>query len=99
MIKEVTIANGNIINVDVYFSHTFKGRGGWHINLEATLEGEKFNSHVYTTDAQFIDALNDLKNEGTWDEVQAYYSDTFLSDFDEELCEWIEDTLEKSEEE
>jgi len=89
--KTITIANGQTFDLTLYFSNTFKGRGGWNINLEADLDGKKFKSHIYTTDARFIDELNEMKSEKSWDEVQQFYSDNFLSDFDEELCEWIED--------
>jgi len=96
MIHTITISNGQKIDLPMYFSNTFKGRGGWNINIEADLDGEKFNSHVYTTDSRFIDDLNN--DDLSWDEKQQYYADNFLSEFDEELCEWIEDILRKSEE-
>ena len=89
----ITIANGQTFDLILYFSNTFKGRGGWNINLEANLDGKKFKSHVYTTNARFIDELNNMKDENSWDEIQQFYADNFLSDFDEELCEWIEDEI------
>ena len=86
-------SNGQTFDVNLYFSHTFKGRGGWDINCEASYKGEKLKIHAYTTDSMFIDKVQGMKSSETdasWEEIQQTYSDAYLSDFEESLIAWCE---------
>lgn len=90
-------SNGQTFDVNLYFSHTFKGRGGWDINCEASYKGEKLKIHVYTTDSMFIDKIQGMKSmeeNASFEEIQETYSDKFLDNFKERLIEWCESLTE-----
>lgn len=90
-------SNGQTFDVNLYFSHTFKGRGGWDINCEASYTGEKLKIHVYTTDSMFIDKIQRMKSmeeNASFEEIQETYSDKFLDNFKERLIEWCESLTE-----
>lgn len=89
----LTNQNGQEFDVHLFFSHTFKGRGGWNINIEASYKGEKFNTHVYTTNSGFIDEIHEMgliENGNSWEDIQAVYCDAYLSQVEEELIQWCE---------
>ena len=90
-------SNGQTFDVNLYFSHTFKGRGGWDINCEASYKGEKLKIHAYTTDSMFIDKVQGMKSmeeNASFEEIQETYSDKFLDNFKERLIEWCESLTE-----
>ena len=89
----LTNYEGQEFDLNLYFSHTFKGRGGWNINLEASYNGEKFKSYTYTTDSMFIDKIQRMKSmaeNASFEGIQETYSDMFLDNFKEQLIEWCE---------
>lgn len=83
----------NKTGFDLYFSHEFKGRGGWHILTEATTGRDKKTFKQYTTDSQFIDKLSDMKSDAaTFEEIQKAYFERF---FDERTSQDIEEFFEE----
>lgn len=92
MYTTVTTKSGKQYEIDLYFSNVFKGRGGWNINLKANWQGEKYESHIYTTNTRFIDELSDRKAEDeSWDTIQQFYADEFLHLFETDLSQWCEE--------
>lgn len=88
----ITTESGKQYEIDLYFSNTFKGRGGWNINLEANYKREKFKTNIYTTNSQFLDELSRLKAEDeSWDTIQQFYADEFLHLFETDLSQWCEE--------
>lgn len=98
MITTIQTAKGNLIVLNLYFSNTFKGRGGWNINLE--VNGGKFKIHIYTTSSHFIDGLSRLRAEDeSWDTIQNYYGENFLHLFEDDLKIWVDEIEEREVEE
>lgn len=93
----LTNYEGHVFDLNLYFSHTFKGRGGWNINIEAECKGQKFKTYTYTTDSMFIDKVQGMKSmeeNASFEEIQETYSDKFLDNFKERLIEWCESLTE-----
>lgn len=93
----LTNYEGQEFDLNLYFSHTFKGRGGWDINCEASYNGEKLKIRAYTTDSMFIDKVQGMKSmeeNASFEEIQETYSDKFLDNFKERLIEWCESLTE-----
>jgi hypothetical protein len=70
----------NAQDVQLRYSHSFKGRGGWHINCEVTPymeDSETFT--IYATCSQFIDELSELDS---WEDKQALYHENFFYKFE-----------------
>jgi len=102
MTTTVTTQSGREVEVALYFTKEFKGRGGWNIICEATIG--KGNGYVngftkklsfYTTDSEFIDSLSDDLN---YDEKQDTYKDHSFYALEEQVQEWAEECLEEIEE-
>lgn len=78
--------------VDLYFSHEFKGRGGWDIKCEVAFNSHKDTFRVYTTDSQFIDHLSDMKADNvSFEEIQNTYFERFFPSIEEKISEWCEE--------
>lgn len=78
--------------IEVYFKHSFKGRGSWNIECTVVYEGEERTFKHHMTNASFIDELNDMKaDDATFEEIQNRYFDTYFDYFKEIILEWVED--------
>jgi hypothetical protein len=89
-----TIENykGEQFKIETYFTHEFKGRGGWNINCEASFKGEKKTFRHYTNDSMFIDQISAMKAENdSWDEIQEAYKIFALDALSESILEWCEE--------
>jgi len=86
MIHTIETINGPIA-ADLHFSHHSSGRGGYYIKCDTR---DHTFTH-YTTDGQWIDGINDLGYEATYDQVQQAYADRWLSAFSERLSVTDED--------
>lgn len=91
---KTTIENYNReeFEIEVYFKHSFKGRGSWDIGCTVTYKGQErmFKHHI--TNAPFIDEVNDMKaDNATYEEIQKRYFEAYFDDFKEIILEWVED--------
>lgn len=92
-----TIENykGVAFDIETYYTHSFKGRGGWDINCEVSFMGHKKTFREFTTDATFIDQISDMKsNDASWDDIQEKYADQYSDQRKEEIAEWCEEIAE-----
>jgi len=83
---------GETLVVRTEFTHSFKGKGGWDINCQATYAGHNKTFKTYTTDTKFIDIINDMKGGAySWLDVQNTYFNEFIDTFKERIVEWGEE--------
>lgn len=89
---KTTIENYNKeeFEIEVYFNHSFKGRGSWNIECTLWLEDKARTFKHHTTSAPFIDEINDMKADGaTFVEIQNRYFEAYFYEFKESIIEWI----------
>jgi hypothetical protein len=88
-----TIENykGEQFEIETYFGHEFKGRGGWNISCDVSFKGERKTFSHYTTDSMFIDQISDMKgNDASFDEIQNAYKEEAFYRLEESILEWVE---------
>lgn len=90
MKTEIKNYNGEKFEIEVYFNHSFKGRGSWNIECTVVYKGEERTFKHHMTNAPFIDEINDMKANGaTFVEIQNRYFEAYFDDFKETVLEWI----------
>ena len=91
---KTTIHNSENKELDVilFFSQQFKGKGGWDIFIEVEIDGNYKTFKSYTTDAEFIDLISDMKaGDESHETIQKEYYDKFFDlDMEEQINYWIE---------
>jgi hypothetical protein len=93
-----TIENykGQQFEFETYFSHSFKGKGGWNVDCEVTYKNKKKTFVSFTTNSEFIDSIKELKTDNaSWEAIQNVYAERFLSDMEERILEFVEDVEEE----
>lgn len=86
MIKQsITNYDGIEYEVTLFYSYEPKGRGGYNIICKFDFEGVGDTSKVHTTDTEFIDELNRLKENETLDVIQEAYHRKFFEEFKDDI--------------
>lgn len=76
--------------VQFHYHHLFSGYGHWKIICIAEYEGEQKEFRHITTDSMFIDEVVNAKQDESYEVTQKMYHDSFYSDFEERIGEWID---------
>ena len=71
--------------VTLYYSYESKGRGGFNIICKFDFGGVGDTLKVYTTDTHFIDELNRLKEDESFEAIQETYHKKFFEEFKEQI--------------
>lgn len=92
MKTEIENYNREEFEIEVYFNHSFKGRGSWNIECTVIYEGEERTFKHHMTSASFIDEITNMRrDDATHEEIQNRYFEAYFDDFKEIVLEWVED--------
>lgn len=84
--------NREEFEIEVYFSHSFKGRGSWNIECTVIYKGQERVFKHHMTNAPFIDEINGMiADNATHGQIQNRYFEAYFDDFKEIVFEWIKD--------
>ena len=73
----------------LYFSHSFTGKGSWAVTCEVETNETTKTFTYRTTDAQSIDDVQEAKSGSSWEYVQRLYKRLFYWAVEDEVNEWL----------
>lgn len=75
--------------IDVQYSHDFSIYGYWQINAIVEYNGAKEEFYHTVMNDEWIDELNELKQEASHEDVQSFYHEFTIEKIKEEILEWL----------
>ncbi len=77
--------------VQLGFFHTMSGHGHWNIVCEAWINPEFKTKFKYkTSNSSLIDSINELKQEGSHEELQSAYFEDVSDEIINDIQYWVE---------
>jgi len=73
----------------LYFSHSFTGKGSWTVTCEVETNGTTKTFTHRTTDAEIINEIRDAKCCSSWEYAQRLYKSRFYWAIEDEVNEWL----------